>query len=319
MEDVEVTYRPPTWLPRPEYGHGQAPGRIEWSIYTLYRRLSAATVDGFSTNIDPREVHLRGSEVPTAGIQRVTRALVKHLRLPVTRINVAIRPMGYGHAGRVTLHAGQRDDYVVEIDPKIVERRQDIGAVLAHEVMHVFLQHHDLRCEDEILTDTAAVYLGVGWPLLNARRIDYTYLNSYSCSERLGYLSPRQYGYVLGKRAIRFGENPLPLLTSTEGQRAYEEGYAEAAHEWGVPPLASAAASSRLRYEKDRSRVQRNLERGVPRPFDVAQFNGYAFSGRHPLKVTFLCPGCGVGVRLPTYTRVEIRCEVCDSLLDCDA
>lgn len=198
-----------------------------------------------------------------------------------------------GHAGRVTLGAWQRDEYFVEIDSWIVARRRDLGAVLAHELTHVFLQHHDLRYEDEILTDTTAVYLDVGWPLLNAYRAGYAY--SYSdpdtYSQRLGYLSPEEYGYILGRRAIRFGEDPLPLLTSIDGQRAYKQGYAPALCDWDVPPLASAAASSRRRYEKDRSRVQRRLDRGTPRPYDAARSDRYTFSGRSPLKVTFACPG----------------------------
>jgi hypothetical protein len=315
LADVEVTYTPP---PRGSGNDkGGALGKICRSIYTLYHRLSASTIDEFSASVDPGDIHIGVTEDPLTGIQRVAHALVKHLRLPDTRINVAIQSMPPGHAGRVTLGAWQRDEYFVEIDSGIVARRQDIGAVLAHEVTHVFLQYHDLRYEDEILTDTAAVYLGVGWPLLNAHRTGYTY--AYSFSQRLGYLSLEEYGYILGRRAIRFGENPLPLLTSPEGQRAYEHGYALALGEWGVPPLASAPTPSRRRYEKDRDRVQRRLDRGVPRPYDATRGGGYTFSGRSPLKVTFVCPGCGVHVRLPAYTSAEVGCEVCNSLLDCDA
>ncbi|MDQ7908286.1 hypothetical protein RB614_27540 [Phytohabitans sp. ZYX-F-186] len=315
LDDVEVTYTPPPR--RLDDDKAGALGKIRRSIYTLYRRLSAATMDGYSTSVDPGDVHLGDREDPPAGIARIVRALVKHLRLPDTRMTVAIQAMPPGHAGRVTLGAWQRDEYFVEIDSGIVARRRDVGAVLAHEVTHVFLQYHDLRYEDEILTDTAAVYLGVGWPLLNAHRTDYTY--SYSYSQRLGYLSLGEYGYILGRRAIRFGEDPLPLLTGLQGQRAYEHGYGRALGEWGVPPLASATAAGRRRYEKDRDRVRRRLDRGVPRPYDAARGDGYTFSGRSPLKVAFACPGCGVHVRLPAYTSVEVRCEVCDSLLDCDA
>ncbi len=320
MDDVDVTFTAPPR--RPRNGTGGSLPEIRRSIYTLYHRLSAATMDGFSTSVDPGEVHVSDREEPLAATERVAHALVKHLRLPDMRINVAIRPMPPGHAGRVTLGAWQRDEYSVEIDSWIVARRRDIGAVLAHEMTHVFLQHHDLRYEDEILTDTTAVYLGAGWPLLNAYRAGYTnsysYSDSHSYSERLGYLTPEEYGYILGRRAIRFGEDPLPLLTSIDGKRAYENGYAQALGDWGVPPLASAAASSRRRYEKDRRRVQRRLDRGAPRPYDATRGDGYTFSGRSPLKVTFACPGCGVYVRLPAYTRAAIDCEVCDSRLDCD-
>jgi hypothetical protein len=315
LDDVEVTYTPPPR--RSGNDKGGSLDQIRRSVYTLYHRLSVATVDEFETSVDPGDVHVGATEDPVAGIQRVARALVRHLRLPDTRINVAVQSMPPGHAGRVTLGAWQRDEYYVEIDSGIVARRQDIGAVLAHEVTHVFLQYHDLRYEDEILTDTAAVYLGVGWPLLNAHRTEYAF--SYTYSQRLGYLSLGEYGYVLGRRAIRFGDDPLPLLTGPEGQRAYQQGYALASGEWEIPPLASAPGPSRRRYEKDRSRVQRRLDGGLPRPYDAARGDGYTFSGRSPLKVTFACPGCGVYVRLPAYTSVEIGCEVCDSLLACDA
>lgn len=310
MDDVEVKYTPPPR--RTTNDQGGRLGQIRRSIYTLYHRLSASTIDSFSTSIDPSEIHVSDSEDLLTGTQRVARALVEHLRLPDTRINVAIRPMPPGHAGRVTLGAWQRYEYFVEIDSGMAALRWDVGAVLAHEVTHVFLQYHDLRYEDEILTDTAAVYLGAGWPLLNAHRSYHFY------TQRLGYLSLQEYGYILGKRAIRFEEDPLPWLTSTEGWQAYEHGYDLALDEWEVPPLASAAARDRRRYEKDRSRVQRRLDGGALRPYAAARGEGYTFSGHSPLKVTFVCPGCAVHVRLPTCTRLEFRCEVCDSVLDCD-
>ncbi|MBE1484938.1 hypothetical protein [Plantactinospora soyae] len=309
MSDVEVRYGAPA--PRtPGNDRGWSLDEVRRAIYTLYRRLSPDTVHEFSASIPAEDVTVRRDEDLISGTQRVAHALVEHLRLPDTRITVTFTPMPPGRAGRVLLGTGPQ--YSVEIDSTFVGRRRDIGAVLAHEVTHVFLEYHHMRYEDEILTDTTAAYLGVGWPLLDSHRTAAYY------TERLGYLGSPAFGYALGRRAVAFSEDPLPWLTSTDARSAYRSGYAVAYQEWTQAPLASADPASRRRYDKDLAQVRRRLDRGAARPHAAAKSDRYAFSGRSPLRVTFNCPICSVRISLPVASRAEICCQMCGTLLDCD-
>lgn len=262
--------------------------QVRRSIYLLYKRLPPGAVDAYRLSIPPGEVTVRPYEDLPAGTHRVARALVAHLRMPRTRIATEFRPLPAGRAAVVTLGPGP--DYRVEIDVRFARRRGDLGAVLAHEVMHVFLKERGLRSEDEILVDTASAYLGVGWPLLDA-------------TGHLGYLDPAVLGYALGKRAVRFGDDPTPWLGSARARSAYAAGYARAADEPCRPPFHRADPRRRRRYAKDRARA-----RGA---------DGYAFSGRSPVNVTFACPTCGVRITAPVGDRFRFRCAVCRTALDC--
>ncbi|HEY3682211.1 MAG TPA: hypothetical protein VGL93_04195 [Streptosporangiaceae bacterium] len=283
-------------------------GEVRRAIYLLYKRLSPAVVEAYRASIPPGDILVAAGEDPVSGTQRVARNLVAHLRLPRTHIAVAFRPMPAGRAGMVTLGAGP--EYRVEVDTRFAARRSDIGAVLAHEVMHVFLERHDLRSEDEILTDTATAYLGTGWPLLNAHRSYRSY--SYAYTERLGYLSSEELGYVIGKRAIRFADDPTPWLRTPEARTAFAAGHARAAGDWRRPPLSAADTRERRRYEGERRRARRGVGRGQSRDHD------YFFTGRAPLNVTFSCPACAVRITAPVAGILRFRCEVCRTDLDCD-
>lgn len=281
---------------------------VRRAIYLLYKRLTPSVVETYRASIPPSDVMVATGEDPRLGTQRVARNLVAHLRLPRTRITVDFRAMPDGRAGMVTLGAGP--EYLVEIDAGFAARRTDIGAVLAHEVMHVFLQRHDMRSEDEVLTDTATAYLGAGWPLLNAHRSYRSY--SYSYTEHLGYLSSTELAYVLGKRAIRFGEDPTAWFRTAEARNAYATGHAQAAGDWRRPPLHPAETRRKRRYDNDRRRALRGVDRTRPRDHD------YYFTGRTPVKVTFSCPACAVRITIPLTGPATFTCTICHTQLTCD-
>ena len=287
---ADLRYTPPR-ARRAGENRGGAYDDVRRSIYLLYKRLSPEVIGTYRASIPPGDITVHPYEDLPGGTRRVVRGLVAHLGLPGTRIVVGFRAMPPGRAGMVTL--GRGPEYLVEVDVRFARRREDIGAVLAHEVMHVFLRHCDLRTEDEILVDTATAYLGTGWPLLN------------SGPERLGYLTPAQLGYVLGKRAVRFGDDPEPYLRTAEARFAYRAGRTCAAAEHHRPPFHTAGPRSRRRYEKARTRR-------LPRSPD-----GYAFSGHSPARVTFPCPTCNVQVTAPSSTVFWTRCTICHTPLDC--
>ncbi|MCL3993551.1 hypothetical protein [Streptomyces lavenduligriseus] len=276
---------------------------VRAAVTALYRRLSRDTIETFSASVAPADVAFCDTDDLHLGAQRVAREIVRHFRLPDARLIVGFREMT--HAANVELAAGP--EYFVELNDRFRSHRADIGAALAHEVAHVYLHRLDLAfpgtAENEILTDTAAAYLGAGWLLLDAYREDAV------SSQKLGYLTPEEFGYVLAKRALLFGEDPSLWFTSPQAYTAYVKGRDRARRDGQQPPLAAAGWAGRRRYAHDR----RHACDGPPA-------TPYAFAadpaGR--LRVSFPCPTCYQRIRVPVQGRVRARCGLCRTVLECD-
>ncbi|WP_432136012.1 MULTISPECIES: hypothetical protein [unclassified Streptomyces] len=278
------------------------------AITALYRRLSYDTVHAFDTSVPPVDVAFCDTDDLYLGAQRVARALVRHFRLPDARLIVSFREME--QAASVELTAGP--EYFVELNARFRTHRRDIGAALAHEIAHVYLHRLDLSFPgtraNEILTDTVTTYLGAGWLLLDAFRQDGV------SSQKLGYLTPEEFGYVLAKRALVFGEDPSPWFTSAPAYEAYVRGRERAGRDGRQPPLTAAGWAGRRRYAQDRRRAQ------ALRPGGGAEGAGYSFApgGDGPWRVTFPCPTCHQRIRVPVRGRVRARCGLCRTVLECD-
>ncbi|MEV0279608.1 hypothetical protein AB0I22_24890 [Streptomyces sp. NPDC050610] len=281
---------------------------VRSAITALYKRLSYDTVHTFGLSMLPVDVAFDDDEDLHLGVQRVARAMVQHLHLPDARMIVSFREMQ--HAANVELAAGP--EYFIELNDRFKNHRRDIGAALAHEVMHVYLHRLDLAFpgtrDNEILTDTAAAYLGAGWLLLDAYRED-----SLS-SQKLGYLTPEEYGYVLAKRALAFDEDPAPWFTSPQAYEAYVKGQTRARRDEQRPPLAAAGRLARHRYARDRRQVEADPSSAA----SALPNGGYTFEGRAPLRVVFPCPTCHQRIRVPVQGRLRARCGLCRTVLDCD-
>ncbi|WP_043263891.1 hypothetical protein [Streptomyces sp. CT34] len=285
---------------------------VRAALTALFRRLSRDTVGAFDTSVLPVDVAFDDAEDIHLGAQRIARAMVHQFRLPDARIVVTFREME--HAAHVELTAGP--EYFVELNERFGKHRKDIGAALAHEVTHVYLHRLDLSFpgtrDNEILTDTATTYLGAGWLLLDAYREHGPF------SQKLGYLTPEEFGYVLAKRAEFFGEDPAPWFTSPQAYEAYLAGRARARQDARRPPLAAAGWAARLRYARDR----RLAREGGHTARSAAAGDGYAFEpaagGGPPTRVSFPCPACWQRIRVPVRGRLQARCGLCGTLLDCD-
>ncbi|GHG71561.1 hypothetical protein [Streptomyces griseocarneus] len=273
---------------------------VRTAITALYKRLSYDGVRSFAASVPPADVAFSDHEDPYLGVQRVAGEMVRHLRLPDARMIVSFRDMR--HAGSVELAAGP--EYFIELNSRFKTHRKDIGAALSHEVMHVYLHRLGLEFpgtrDNEILTDTAAAYLGAGWLLLDA------YRESSVTTQKLGYLTPEEFGYVLAKRAEAFGEDPSPWFTSAQAYEAYTRGRERARRDGRQPPLAAAGRLVRHRYARDRRARAASPEAG------------YAFEGPDPLRVSFPCPTCHQRIRVPVRGRLRARCALCRTELDCD-
>ncbi|MGW0860109.1 hypothetical protein [Streptomyces sp. NPDC002690] len=276
-------------------------GTVRAAITALYRALGGAGVRAYAPSLPASEVAFTDAEELYAGAQRIARATVLHLRLPDARVVVGFRRSE--HAATVELTAGP--EYFVELNDRFRSHRRDVGAALAHEVTHVLLHRLGLEFsgewENEILTDTVAVYLGAGWLLLDAFREDAL------TSQKLGYLTPEEFGYVLAKRSLAFGEDPSPWFTGPQAYQAYTEGRSRALRDLRVPPLRAAGAMGRMRYARDRHRGM--AAPGAP----------YAFEDDGPgARVLFDCPVCHQRLRVPVRGPVRARCGVCGTEWECD-
>ncbi|MFF4429147.1 hypothetical protein ACFYZ4_08220 [Streptomyces sp. NPDC001513] len=280
------------------------------SITALFRCLSAEGIRAYATSVAPADAAFDAADDLHLGAQRVASAMVRALRLPDARMVVAFRPME--QAATVELAAGP--EYFVEVSDRFRTHRRDLAAALSHEVTHVLLHRLGLRFpgteENEILTDTAAVYLGAGWLLLDAYREDAL------THQKFGYLTPEEFGYVLARRAALFGEDPSTWFTSPQAYEAYVRGRAQAERDLRRPPLAAAGPLARRRYAKAR--------RTGPTPAEgpakgSADGPGYRFEADGPgLRVSFPCPVCGQRLRLPVRGRLRARCGLCRTVLDCE-
>lgn len=279
---------------------------VRASLTALFRRLGDGGIRAYATSITPAEAAFGPEEDLYLGAHRVASAVVRALRLPEARMVVSFRPMR--DAATVELAAGP--EYFVEVNDRFRVHRRDLAAALAHEVTHVLLHRLDLgfpaTADNEILTDTAAAFLGSGWLLLDAYREDAM------GHQKLGYLTPEEFGYVLARRARLFGEDPAPWFTSPRAYEAYVRGDALAGREERRAPLAAAGGAERRRYAR-----ARRAGAGA----GAARGAAYRFGrdGEGELRVSFPCPVCGQWLRVRAGGGVlRVRCGLCRTVLECD-
>ncbi|MFD9721724.1 hypothetical protein [Streptomyces sp. NPDC059076] len=281
---------------------------VRRAITALHRRLAPDGLLAYASSVLAADVAFSDDDDLHLGAQTVAQALVNHLRLPDARMVVSFREMP--HAATVELTAGP--EYFIELNDRFRRHRRDVGAALAHEITHVWLHRLDLSFPDthdnEILTDTVTTYLGAGWLLLDAFREDRV------SSQKLGYLTPEEFGYVIAKRALFLHEDPATWFTSPQGYTAYTKGRALALREARQPPLTTSGWTARHRYAKDRRQALEHPER------DRANgLHPYAFeSGPQGPRVSFPCPTCHQRIRLPVRGHTRARCGLCRSILECD-
>ncbi|MGW7190558.1 hypothetical protein [Streptomyces sp. NPDC054838] len=275
---------------------------VRRAITALFRRLSHEGILAYGASIAPADAAFGDDDDLYLGAHRVASAVVRALRLPDARMVVGFRTMT--EAAAVELTAGP--EYFVEVNDRFRTHRRDLAAALAHEAAHVLLHRLDLRfpttAENEILTDTAAAYLGAGWLLLDAYREDAL------THQKLGYLTPEEFGYVLATRGRLLGEDPSTWFTSPQAYEAYVRGRALADRDHRRPPLAAAPWSERRRYARDR----RTSTAAPQAPYRFADPG----SGR---RVSFPCPLCAQWLRLPAGRGpFTARCGLCRTELDVD-
>jgi hypothetical protein len=299
-------------------------GVIQDSIRELYAKLSGETVKSYTTSLAPMFSVIPRGQDPVTGAEQVARAVARHLRLTDVGLIVSFKELGHEGelrpAAEVTLGAGP--DYHITLSPRYRDDRRDMAAVLAHEVMHIFLHRSGIRFTDrimnEILTETATVYLGTGWLTLDAHRTTTTYSSSSftTSTQTLGYVSPEELGYILAKRVLAFDENIEAYLSRNNSARAaYETGYQRALLDYQRAPLADCEPAARAQYQKDKKyAVELTRSSDFVQSYDA----GYQFQGHEPINVIFHCPACHHLVEIPIDQSVTVRCDTCATALKCE-
>lgn len=300
---------------------------IKESIRLLYKQLSPQRIKSFSKIFSPAEAVLPNGVDIVIAVQMLASAIVRHLQLPKACVIVTFRDME--NPGRVELTP--EDDYLVDLHSRYRNDHRDIAAVLAHEITHVFLHRHGIRFSDtlknELLTDTTAVYLGVGWLCLNAHRVtvakqhrfvspEMLEVQTKTTEEKLGYLTPEEFGYVMQKRAFVFGEKVTRLITSAAAKSAFKKGSRLAFADRRSTPVVGRTWWPRWNYHRNRRFIW-NMHRKSGLTGVSHSFGSYRFEISDSMRVIFECPVCSQQLRLPTEKRVVATCGVCESAIDC--
>ena len=226
--------------------------------------------------------------------QQIARHIALLYRLRIGSIVVTF-VSNLDRPGRIEL--SNSDDFFVELHSDYRRQYEQVAAILVHEVAHIFCHRYKLSIgntfEDEVLTDTTAVYLGAGVPILNA------FTEESDCSPEtpngkkvsyFGYITPDEFGYLLAKRHSTFGDDPTSFLKTSPGNEAYKCGRERAQRDF-CPPLLSAPLFARVAFRAKR----------------------YLTS-----EVVFGCPTCFQRLRLPTRRgTILVKCPTCHDRLIC--
>jgi hypothetical protein len=270
------------------------------SIRFLFLSLKPERIRGFQSTLSHCDMPGKDWSDPVLDAQAVAKAIASHFLLDVSAVVVTFRS-DLKVPGRVEL--SQSSEFFIEIHSEHRDEPHCVAAILAHEIAHIFLHRNRIRLEqtfeNEVLTDTAAAYLGCGVLILNGatttvRKVDSRTMRTQS--RRFGYLTIDEFGYVVAKRDSLFGQGSAYLLNTDLAQAGYHEGSLMLDQERRVRPLVRRPFHERFRYW---------------------------FAGKGPDQttddvITFGCPHCSQRLRIRLARKKHlVRCAMCDSRFWC--
>jgi len=117
-----------------------------------------------------RETPFLVDQADIISLQSVAKKIAESIGLHGLTFVVAVAKQKEKVAGHIELRANEREVFV-EVSEDVLKYKDSILATLAHEITHKYLQINGISLPDEklneILTDTASVYLGFGRIMLN--------------------------------------------------------------------------------------------------------------------------------------------------------
>ena len=273
---------------------------INRSIRALFSLLSPSRVSRFSKDFILSRYQYHANDDPVIRVQKIAKIIAEFYGISTSTIVVTFRK-DLKVPGRVELSPAR--EFFVEIRSNLRLATDDIIAILVHEVAHIFLYQSGIKFEpvfnNEVLTDTTAVFLGCGSVTLNAAILNETRTEhsvSYNV-QKYGYLSIDEYGYIIAKREKYFNRTQTKDL-----QR-------------GLP---------RIGYQSGRSRLQAELNQSpfVP-PTLVGKIRKYLLFWRGKVLIEndrniFSCVICGQKLRTPNLKKkLLVTCPICSYKLPC--
>jgi hypothetical protein len=293
---------------------------INASIRALYCKLGNPQIMFFNRDLNNPDFQLAFSNDQIIQVQQFARRIAEHYRLSIGTVVVSFKNIP-DKAAQVELSASS--DFLVEVNPQAARYSDDLLAILAHEITHIYLFRiglsFDDRMQNEILTDTAATYLGLGTLILNAyseqkKKIDQK--TTEFSTKWFGYLTPVEFGYILAKRAQKFKCDPVPQL-KRDACDAFYAGLAVVEAEYRLPPLKGATPFAWLRYLWNRRRASNKSRHNEAFVVDHEEL-GYAFEIHDEVHVIFKCRSCLQRLRIPAFRRlISVRCPKCGSVYEC--
>jgi len=250
---------------------------------------------------------------PVLSVQAMARDIAAVYKLSVGVIVVVFVDKLEG-AGQVEL--GDSNDFFVEIRSQYERSPAVIAAILGHEVAHIFLHKRGIRFEDtlanEVLTDTTAAAYGFGVVMADTYKVTQKsepiaggVRVTTTTQPMLGYLTPEELGFALTRFAFPWARGQM----GDAARKALRTGRTVAERDASAAPLDRARISSRLAY-----RTEQIWGRWVRRWRGLSRLRSY---GLEVDQVSFRCPQCCQGMRLPQRRRLKAVCPNCDIQLDC--
>jgi len=262
----------------------------------LYREFGHKHIKSFTVTFCCNGLESTFRTDPIIATQQLAKEIASHYRLLVTTV-VATFSSTLQTPGRVDL--SDSNEFFVEVQSQYRSNLKVVAAILAHEVAHIFLHRCGVRFtdtfENEVLTDTTAVYVGFGPTILNAvHQTTEPYRNSPQVLTRyFGYLTLDEYGYIIAKRDAIYGSNSANYVQRGTALEGFHSGWSRFNREMTSRPL-------------------------IPRPwyqnaiFLLACRKCNMTTGRKP--IAFSCPYCAQGLRIPNACRkLFVHCPTCDS------
>lgn len=266
---------------------------IKAALQKLFLGLLPSGVSEFSKDLTFSLEELNSEGDKTIWVQKVARRIADHFGIITSTVVVTFRS-DLQAPGCVELSPSS--EFFVDLRSDLRDFSHEMIATLAHEVAHIFLFRKGIKMEsvfeNEVLTDTAAVFLGCGAFILNGSSftINRSGDTETSSLRKLGYLSVDEFGYVLAKR-----ENYFKTRTQQKLNR-------------GLPRKGYSAGRLRVRIEKILSRTL-----AMKKLFPIMSlFNKKRCGADVDSKILFPCGFCGQQLRVPSLgKRLEATCPVC--------
>jgi hypothetical protein len=142
-------------------------------------------------------------------VQKAARKISEFVGLPNLTFVITYSKQNHGVGGHIELNNNSNEGVFIEIDEKYKNEYEIVLAILAHEICHKLIQINRLTqigYENEILTDVATVYSGLGKLSLNgcetygtsskSQWLGKTSTTTITTTYKVGYLNRSQFAFL---------------------------------------------------------------------------------------------------------------------------